>query len=271
MKKNSSLLSLGTTNSKTAKNLRESLILYLAPLAQNSKGVNLCPKASAGCAAACLFLAGRGVFANVQAARIKRTELFLHYRPTFIHNIILEMNKKAAKVNGELAVRLNGTSDVKLVEMCAASGYSIASNIVFYDYTKIIQKAGERVLSTGHRYVVTFSRSEDNEEQALAHLRAGGIVAAVFEELPKYWKGFPVVDGDERDDLMLDIAGGTILGLKAKGKAKKDTSGFVVTRKDIASDWAKDMTFEDWVHFERVSAMSVDEINEEASIYASMP
>jgi hypothetical protein len=63
----------------------------------------------------------------------------------------------------------------------------------------------------------------------LEHLRGGGVAAVVFESLPYEYKGFPVVDGDERDDLMLDVKGGTILGLRAKGKARKDRSGFVVT------------------------------------------
>jgi hypothetical protein len=40
--------------------------------------------------------------------------------------------------------------------------------------------------------------------------------------------GMPVVDGDSRDDLMLDVPLGTILGLRAKGQAKKDTTGFVI-------------------------------------------
>ena len=223
------LLSSGNTNAKTAKNLRESLILYLAPLSQNSKGVNLCPKASAGCAAACLFTAGRGAFNSVQTARMKRTELFLNYRGAFIHNLIIQMNKKALKTSGELAVRLNGTSDVKLVRMIEQTGFSLASNIVFYDYTKILQKSGTWFLNQGNKYVVTFSRSEENEAEAVFHLERGGLVAVVFEQLPKFWRGFPVVDGDERDDLMLDLAPGTVLGLKAKGKAKKDSSGFVVT------------------------------------------
>ena len=43
------LLSKGSTNSKTAKNSLETFILYLAPERQNSKRVNLCPKASKGC------------------------------------------------------------------------------------------------------------------------------------------------------------------------------------------------------------------------------
>lgn len=219
-------LSDGTSNTKTAKNRRDTLILYLAPLNQNSHGVNMCPKASDGCAVACLFTAGRGAFSNVANARIKKTDAFLSDRKAFLSSVAMQINKRAANVK-QLAVRLNGTSDVKLVEQMT-SLYAIASNVVFYDYTKIKQKAGRRVLESGHRYVVTFSRSEVNESDALSVLESGGIVAVVFDKIPKTWKGFRVVDGDERDDLMLDVRGAVVLGLKAKGQAKKDKSGFVV-------------------------------------------
>jgi hypothetical protein len=137
-----------------------------------------------------------------------------------------QINKRAANVK-QLAVRLNGTSDVKIVEMLV-SLYDIAPNVVFYDYTKIRQKAGRRVLASGHKYVVTFSRAEDNEQDAIEVLNSGGIVAVVFDRIPKIWKGFRVVDGDSRDDLMLDVRGAVVLGLKAKGQARKDVSGFVV-------------------------------------------
>ncbi len=156
------------------------------------------------------------------------------------------MNSASKRANGELAVRLNGTSDVKLVEMAVSTGLPIASNIVFYDYTKILKKAGERILPTGHRYMVTFSRSETNESEMLEHLRAGGVAAVVFDKLPTSYMGFPVVDGDERDDLMLDVPKGTILGLKAKGKAKHDMSGFVVSE-SIAR-----MTMEERAEFEQL-------------------
>jgi len=219
-------LSDGDSNTKTAKNKRDTLILYLAPLKQNSFGVNMCPKASDGCAAACLFTAGRGAFSNVANARIKKTEAFLSNRKAFLNESAQQINKRAANVK-QLAVRLNGTSDVKIVEMLV-SLYEIASNVIFYDYTKIRQKAGRRVLSSGHKYVVTFSRAEDNEQDALDVLNSGGIVAVVFDRIPKIWKGFRVVDGDSRDDLMLDVRGAVVLGLKAKGQARKDVSGFVV-------------------------------------------
>jgi hypothetical protein len=50
----------------------------------------------------------------------------------------------------------------------------------------------------------------------------------VFNTIPETWNGFRVYDGDSRDDLMLDIPSGSVLALKAKGKARKDLSGFVI-------------------------------------------
>jgi hypothetical protein len=218
------LMSKGSTNAKTAKNKRETMILYLTP--GQVLGHNMCPKATEGCLAACLNTAGRGAFNNVQSARLNKTLEFIKDRRAFLAQCAQEINK-AAKKTEELAVRMNGTSDVKLVEMMIAEN-AIAENVVFYDYTKIPQKAGRRVLASGHTYVVTFSRSEINESDVLNVLQSGGIVAVVFNELPDTFHGFPVVDGDKSDDQMLDLGGGTVLGLKAKGKARKDVSGFVV-------------------------------------------
>jgi hypothetical protein len=222
------LLSKGSTNAKTAKNSIETLILYLAPFTQNSKGINLCPKATAGCAAACLFTAGRGAFSNVAQSRMNRTEYYLHDRKTFLSQIAKEINNKAKKVP-TLAVRLNGTSDIKLVEMLTLT-HDIAPNVVFYDYTKIPSKAGNRKTTQGHDYIVTYSFNEGKDAipNALEVLNRGGNVAAVFrKELPDTFLGYLVIDGDASDIEMLNHRG-VILGLKAKGKAKKDTTGFVI-------------------------------------------
>jgi hypothetical protein len=225
------LLSKGDSNAKTAKNERSTLILYLSPAKQNSKGINLCPKASLGCLQSCLYTSGHGKLSSVQLSRKNRTEYYLHDRFLFLEQAAKEINKEAAKEKNKgltLAVRLNGTSDIKLVEQIC-SMYEIAQNVVFYDYTKIKSKAGRKFLQSGHTYVVTFSRAEDNETDALEVLKNGGIVAAVFaKELPEYWNGYKVYDGDSRDDLMLDLEGPCILGLKAKGDGRKDNSGFVI-------------------------------------------
>jgi len=225
------LLSEGMTNAKTAKNDLKTYILYLSPASQNSAKRNLCGHSTPGCRLACLFSAGRGKFSNVQQARINRTEYFLRDRLAFLSQLADEVtkaaNKEFKKTGEKIAIRLNGTSDIKLVEMLTAR-HQLPENIVFYDYTKIPQKAGDRVTEQGHRYCVTYSRAEDNENKAVEVLKAGGNVAAVFAgALPRTWKGFKVVDGDKSDIEMLNVFG-SVLGLRAKGEAKKDTTGFVI-------------------------------------------
>jgi hypothetical protein len=232
------VLSEGKTNAKTKKNHRPTRILYLAPAEQNEMGINLCPFSSEGCRKACLYTAGMGVYSNVQASRKNRTHYYLQDRFSFLMQVALEVShaaKSLQKINQPLAVRLNGTSDIPLVEQLTNSyGGQIPQNVVFYDYTKIPKKAGEYTLKSGHKYIVAFSLAEDNKESfewlVGNKLAVGSAVFAVKKDqpLPEFYKGMPVVDGDSRDDLMLDVPKGTILGLRAKGKAIKDTSGFVI-------------------------------------------
>jgi hypothetical protein len=56
----------------------------------------------------------------------------------------------------------------------------------------------------------------------------GMIVVAVYDAIPE---GVP--SADETDLRFLDPKG-VMLGLKAKGRAKKDTSGFVIRIKEVA-------------------------------------
>ena len=75
---------------------------------------------------------------------------------------------------------------------------------------------------------MTLSRKEDNESEILEALKLGGNVAAVFrDDLPTTYKGYNVVNGDS-SDLEMIYNKNVILGLKAKGDAKKDTTGFVI-------------------------------------------
>jgi len=228
------LLSKGSTNSKTAKNSLETYILYLSPEKQNSKGVNLCPKASKGCAAACLYTAGRGKFTNVKASRINKSEYYISDKKIFINQLSKELVKIAAKSikqNKKIAIRLNGTSDQDFISIIKKyNNLDLLNdkqfkNLVFYDYTAILGKI-KKYINTN--YKLTLSRKEDNESDILQALKLGGNVAAVFrDELPTTYKGFNVVNGDESDLVMLE-AKNCILGLKAKGDAKKDKSGFVI-------------------------------------------
>ena len=228
------LLSKGSTNTKTAKNNLETFILYLAPERQNSKGVNLCPKASKGCAAACLYTAGRGKFTNVKKSRINKSEYYINDKKVFINQLSKEIVKiaaKAIKQNKKIAIRLNGTSDQDFISIIKKyNNLDLLNdeqfkNLVFYDYTAILGKI-KKYINTN--YSLTLSRKEDNENEIIEALKLGGNVAAVFrDDLPTTYKGYAVVNGDNSDLEML-YNKNVILGLKAKGDAKKDKSGFVI-------------------------------------------
>jgi hypothetical protein len=96
-------------------------------------------------------------------------------------------------------------------------------DVQFYDYTKV----NNRKVSHIPNYHLTFSKADGNDMDVRIALQAGMNVAAVFREVPETYLGRTVVNGDETDLRFLDIKG-VIVGLKAKGKAKKDTTGFVI-------------------------------------------
>jgi len=222
------LLAKGSTNAKTAKNELLTYIMYLAPYI--TAGKNVCVKASKGCIKACLFTAGMGVFSNVQKARIDKTKFFIKDRIKFCYQLVNELINLSDK-GRPIAVRLNGTSDLDFVGIIKSQlKFDILSlpNLHYYDYTKIIGKALK--YKDLPNYTITFSRSETNEKDCLIALANGINVAVVFDHakpFPPTYLGARVIDGDTADDLMLKHSG-VILGLRAKGKAKKDKTGFVV-------------------------------------------
>ena len=202
-------------------------ILYLAP-ASVSGVANVCPMSTQGCRDACLFTAGNPVNrAMITTARINKTKFMVDSPESFRDCLRYDINKlvrKADKANMIPAVRINGTSDLPKLAIGLAKEFP---TVQFYDYTKI-PKPYNRLLPNYH---VTFSLSENNHIEALDVLKHGMNVAVVFnkvkgEVLPEQWHGFKVVDGDISDLRFLDEQG-VVVGLRAKGKAKKDTSGFV--------------------------------------------
>lgn len=226
------LLTKGMSNAKTAKGGDlgiTNVILHLAP--GKLSGHNACPMASAGCLAACLNTAGRGRFDEIQQARIAKTAKFYADPNAFVNQLAVEiaaLQRKAARLGTLPAVRLNGTSDIRWELFSVVYNDVTYPNLMtafpavqFYDYTKIPNR---RNLPTN--YHLTFSLSETNDRHALQALASGMNVAVVFDSVPDSWSGYEVIDGDQHDFRFLDKAG-VIVGLKAKGKAKKDESGFV--------------------------------------------
>jgi hypothetical protein len=248
------LLTVG--NPKTAKGVEFgylTAVLHLAPF--NLSGVNVCPMAElAGCVRACLNTAGRGGIAKggmvtfdsvstgertnvIQRARIARTHWFLTDRNEFMEALcadIESLQRKATRNGLKLCVRLNGTSDIRWEDIPVgpfASVFAAFPEIQFYDYTKIPNR--RRALDVPN-YRMTFSYSARPEfapivAKALATYGDRVNVAAVFasRDLPQAFLGRTVANGDESDLRFLDPTG-VVVGLYAKGKAKRDTSGFVV-------------------------------------------
>ena len=219
---------LSTANTKTMKGEKygyKTYILHLAP--SLISGFQTCPKASAGCAAACLNKAGMGAFSNVQLARINRTKMFFQERDVFMTQLANEIRravKKAKKEGLQLLVRPNGTSDIpweKIRVEGARNIFELFPEVQFYDYTAIPNR------TVPENYHLTFSRKESNSADVATAMRNGLNVAVVFDKLPATYLGRPVVSGDDTD-IRVNDPKGVVVGLKAKGPAKSDLSGFVV-------------------------------------------
>jgi len=229
---------LTTNNTKIQKGLEKGYLtfgIHFAPA--KLSGYNVCAEASEGCEEACLNTSGLGQTPNVQLARVEKTKLFLSDVKKGLENIskeITKAKKKAIKNDLIPCFRLNLTSDLPWEKLRLTNGKNLFeehSDVQFYDYTKIARRMSLNIPN----YHLTFSRSETflNQVQAAQLLKEGKNVAAVFstnkkgEELPESWKGYKVVDGDKDDLRFLDVQN-CIVGLRAKGKARKDKSGFVI-------------------------------------------
>ena len=229
------LLTIG--NPKTLKGEKEgflTFILHLAPA--DVSGYQTCPKATAGCKAACLNTAGRGGMFKpggtnvIQEARKRKTRFFFENRTEFMALLVEDIKRgiKYAEKRGFIPVfRLNGTSDIAWEKIRVGEFRNVMEmfpTIQFYDYTKIL---GRKNLPSN--YQLTFSRAESNEMDSRLAASAGMNVAVVFsaKALPEVYMGRQVFNGDDSDLRFLDPKG-VIVGLYAKGRAKKDTTGFVV-------------------------------------------
>jgi hypothetical protein len=234
-----SLIDTGS-NAKTVKSdaggVYVTAILYLAA-AENVAGINLCAMARlAGCINACLVSAGKGAMSNVKKGRARKTILLRDNKEEFLRQLWNDISRfeSWAKNKGLIpVVRLNGTSDL-LIERFARNGDSIFKafpGVQFYDYSKI----PNRDVSKISNYHLTLSYSESNPRftaKIKDAMRKNPLqnVAVVFRDpsnLPKTFLGRKVIDGDKTDLRFLDPAG-VVVALYAKGKAKKDESGFVI-------------------------------------------
>lgn len=209
-------------------------ILYLAP--SDISGYQVCPLAKkAGCENPCLYTAGRGAFTATQIARINKTKRFFEDRENFFLDLAFSIHAliRQAKREGKTPlVRLNGTSDIaweNVPFLGHANIFECFTDVQFYDYTKIPTRK-----NIPANYDLTFSYSglasfapivrKASLNDKLARI---AVVFDKVQNIPAQFLGRDVVGGDNSDVRHLD-GRGMVVALYAKGKAKKDTSGFVV-------------------------------------------
>ena len=256
---------LTTGNPKTLKGEKKgylTAILHLAP--HTLSGYNVCPMATEGCAAACLNTAGRGGMGldaaehiqhaadhdhlnTIQRARIRRTKWYFEDRAGFMAQLVKEIRAHLRKCEREgliPAIRLNGTSDLRWENVAVANDdnpgvpdsypnvMAMFPDVQFYDYTKLPNRKN---LPANYHLTYSLAEGEQNYRGHLVALANGYNVAVVLrgagdaahpKPFPAQWNGRDLIDGDESDLRFLD-GKRNYVGLRAKGRAKQDTSGFV--------------------------------------------
>ena len=237
------------SNAKTVKGSKlgiSTAILYLAPYTMS--GINLCAMAHlANCHEPCLNTAGRGAMSNVQMSRLRKSLYWEQFSELFLEQLeseVLAHAKKCASRNLVPAVRLNGTSDIKWENYLfhfmirAYADYGVQ----WYDYTKLTNRivpkcydltfsySGEplfrpfvrKAISNGMRIAVVF-RNQDSYKNCESFVDT----VALYRQRDKVLGGMPIVRGDDHDARFIEDDN-CVVALYAKGKARNDTSNFVV-------------------------------------------
>ena len=219
---------LTQSSAKLDKSQNDEYLNYIQYLDPNYNK-DVCKGASKGCKDTCLIYSGRMKMQNAVNARKNRTEMYFNDYENYLIQLTEDIDKpyiKAVAQGKQLAIRLNGTSDLDFSFI-----YKKYPHVTFYEYTKrpdFINKLGP--IPNLH---LTFSRHEKHSIESVTHVLKRGVnVAVVFEnEPPKVFKGIPVINGDKHDRRFEDEKG-VIVGLKFKGtKAAKSLaikSGFAV-------------------------------------------
>lgn len=222
-----SSLSMTVKHKKSLKYGELTLSLYFAPAKMS--GYEVCPGRNAECTRLCLNQSGknigpqkeRGDFIN--QSRITKTRLFFQHRDFFMDWLIAEIESakaKAVRMTYKLSIRLNNTSDISPEEF-TRNGKNILElypDIQFYEYTKVPSRI--KLMNRYPNYDVTFSYTGYNWDTCEEMLNKKIRVAVVFKNVPKQWKGYPVIDGDEYDMRYKDD-GSAIVGLKYKVNRNK--------------------------------------------------
>lgn len=185
----------------------------------------------------CLNTSGNGRFEPVQNARNRRTDLWFENRDQFLLLLKADLTvaKAIADARGDrLAVRLDTFSSLHLWHDDRIYEEIIKpfqdQGVIFYDYIKAPLARIKAGIAKGIDLTVSFT--EQTTPKKLAEYMAIARVAVVFDgEVPDYWNGYRVIDGDAHD-LRFTEPLGVVVGLTSKviagGKKRAESSnGFV--------------------------------------------
>lgn len=201
-----------------------SRVMYL------QSGRDTCHARDHGCKG-CYMYSGRNKFTQNVDAKARRVSFWLEDPANFTLAAVAEIARIEieAMESGRIpAARLNGLSDIQWENARAGSRANVMEcfpAVQFWDYTRI---PGRIRRPRPGNYDLTFSLGADNDRIAYRALEAGMRVAVVFPTpaVPDTWSGRPCVDGNLHDFRWLE-AGGVFVGLKARGLARKDDTGWV--------------------------------------------
>jgi len=228
---------LGESSTKTVKGEKLGFLTGIVYLVPDEK---LCPLArAAGCLVPCLATAGRGAFNSVQKARKAKTVFFSDQQKSFLVSLAADIHalqQRAIRLGMTPLVRLNGTSDIPYENLTVLEGkniFELFPDVQFYDYTKHPSRNLDG--KTAGNYDLTYSFSAITPKPISIkgltnpHNSRTAVVFQKREDIPKSFRAWPVVDGDDTDVRHIEPKS-VVVALYAKGKAKRDYSGFTQIR-----------------------------------------
>lgn len=228
---------------KTREHYGETLHIFTHTM--NPGSADICPQATPGCKRGCVIQGGLArLWQSIGDARKARNRAHKTDPEAYLRQLadqvisIVERYEVRGIWRGNTGSDIDIRPAVKMVN-AALTARGLPKQL-FYDYTK-----RPEFLTTPGRpgnHYLTFSRSEQNEEQALDLLHAGESVAVVFHQLghyaataayrqrlPEHWRGYQVHDGDLHDIRIPGIfdpprradGRGYVIGLRLKGDTRQ--------------------------------------------------
>lgn len=192
---------------------------------------NACPAASPGCAAGCLNTAGKGDMPAVQYARMVRMAFMVMW-PWEAGVVLAHEWCRELTAHGDttLGFRPNCVSDIRWERVAPGMlAALLGAGVRVYDYTAFRPQLRE---GRPDGYTLTFSAKETHDVDWIRGMVSAGHNVAVpvhvkpSQAMPDTWQGMPAIDGDVSDFRPGDPSGVVVL-LRAKGRARRDRSGFV--------------------------------------------